>query len=110
MLKLFKDTAISKGLQLASNSLIKEYGKVLKLNINSKDKSIDLEVMLEGELEPISVNIGGYHIIEDSGKKFIVLDNITTSRAWLNRVANNFLNGKRFELPQQYADLLEMII
>ncbi len=110
MLKGFKDIAISKGLQVTANNLIQEYGRVLKLNVNSQDKSIDLEVMLEGELEPISVKIGRYTVTEENGKKFITVDNIETSRAWLNKVANNFLNGKRFALPQKYADIIESII
>ena len=110
MFKAIKDTAVSKGLQLTANSLIKEYGKVLKLNVNSKDKSIDLEVMLDGEVEPISIKVGKYDIIEENGKKFIEIDNITTSRSWLNKVAINFINGKKLELPQKYSDIIESII
>ncbi len=110
MLKGFKDIAISKGLQMTANNLIKEYGKVLKLNVNSNDKSIDLEIMLEGELEPISVKIDKYTLIEKNGKKFIKIDDIHTSRTWLNRVAVNFLNGKEFELPDKYADIIETLI
>ena len=110
MFKAIKDTALSKGLQLTANSLIKEYGRVLKLNIDSKDKSIDLEVMLDGEVEPISIKVDKYNIIEENGKKFIEIDNITTSRSWLNRVATNFINGKKFELPKKYSDIIESII
>ena len=110
MLKKIKNIALSKGIYLVSNSLIKEYGRVLKLNVDSDKKYIKLEIMLEGEIEPTSIKIGKYNVIEESGKKFIEIDNITTSRAWLNTISSKFLNGKRFELNQQYADLIEKII
>jgi len=54
MLKKMKDAALSKGAKIAINSQIKEYGQMLKLNLDSTQKSIEIEVMLDGEQEPLN--------------------------------------------------------
>ena len=50
MLKALKDKALSKAIETAINLKIKEFGKMLKLNLNSLKKTIELELMLKGEI------------------------------------------------------------
>ncbi len=39
------------------NSKIKEFGEMVNLKIDFKDKSIEMEVLLKGEKETIFINI-----------------------------------------------------
>jgi len=110
MFKKMKDTALSKGAKVAINSYIKEYGKMLKLNLDSKNKSINLEVLLDGEKEPLSVNVQRYELTEENGKHFLKIYGIQTSRAWINTVAGSYLEGKSFEIPNEYAKMLKVIV
>ena len=105
-----KDAALSKGIRIAINSQIKEYGSMLKLNLNSQEKSIDIEVLLEGESEPLSVHIGKYELAEEHGVHFLKIHDVLTSRAWINTVASNYLEGKKFEIPPEYARMLKIIV
>jgi len=105
-----KDAALSKGAKAAINSYIKEYGKMLKLNLDSKNKSIDLEVLLEGETEPLSVNVQRYELTEENGKHLLKIYGIQTSRSWINTVAGSYLEGKSFEIPAEYAKMLKVIV
>ena len=110
MIKNIKDIALSKGIKIAINNQIKEYGKMLKFNLNSEQKSIDMELMLDGEKEPLTVNIKSYKLREESGKYFLEIHGINTSRAWINTVASSFLEGKTFEIPAKYAKMLKVVI
>ena len=105
-----KDTALSKGAQLAINTYIKEYGEMLKFNLDSKIKSIDMEVMLEGEKEPLSIYIERYEITETNGEYKMRVYGISTSREWINTVASTYLEGKAFDIPAEYAKLLKVVI
>lgn len=105
-----KDAALSKGIKIAINSQIKEYGKMLKLNLDSQNKCIDIEVMLEGEHEPLSVHIGKYELTEERGMHFLKIHNVHTSRAWINTIASAYLEGKRFQIPSDYAKMLKVIV
>ena len=110
MLSGMKDAALSKGAQIAINKQIKEYGKMLKLNVDSKRKSLEMEVMLDGEKEPLAVFVEKYQLSEEEGKHYLTVHGVSTSRAWINTVASNYLEGKRFELPAEYAKLLKVLI
>ena len=110
MLKKMKDAALSKGARIAINSQIKEYGKMLKLNLDSKQKNIEMKVMLDGEHEPLSVHVRQYEMSEENGKHFLKVHGVTTSRAWINTVVSSYLEGKTFEVPTEYAKMLKVVI
>ena len=110
MLKKVKDAALSKGAKIAINSQIKEYGKMLKLNLNSQEKSIEMEVMLDGEHEPLSVHIRNYELTEENGRHFLKVHGVITSRAWINTIASSHLEGKALEIPAEYAKMLKVIV
>jgi len=105
-----KDAALSKGAKIAINSQIKEYGQMLKLNLDSTRKSIEMEVMLDGEHEPLKVHIRNYELTQENGKHLLKVHGVTTSRAWINTVASSYLEGKAFEIPAEYAKMLKVIV
>ena len=105
-----KDATLSKGIKIAINMQIKEYGKMLKLNLNSQEKTIDIEVMLDGEREPLSVHVGEYELAEQGGIHFLKIHNVVTSRAWINTIVSHYLEGKKFEIPAEYAKMLKIIV
>ena len=109
-LKAGKDVALSQGAKMAINNQIKEYGKMLKLNLDSNNKSIEMEVMLEGEKEPLTVNVQKYEITQEGEKHFLKIQGVKTSRAWINTVASSYLEGKTFEIPAEYAKMLKVVV
>ena len=110
MLQKMKDVALSHGARIAMNTQIKDYGKVQKLDLNSKQKSIDLEVMLDGELESLSVHIDNYELTETDGIHQLKESGITTSRTWINTVASSYLEGKAFDITEEYAKMLKAVL
>ncbi len=108
--KKLKDTALSKGAKVAINAYIRKYGKMLKLNLDSKRKSIELEVLLEGEKEPLTVKVERYALTEEKGKYFLKIYGIEISRAWINTLASSYLEGKAFEIPEEYAKVLKVVV
>ncbi|ADV46569.1 hypothetical protein [Nitratifractor salsuginis] len=110
MIRRLKDSTLSQGLTLLINSRIKSYGKVLNLKVDSKQKNIELEILLKGEKEPIQVTVNEYEVIEEKGHWYLLAQEIVTSREWINIVAENFLKGQRFEIPEQYAKMLKLVL
>jgi len=110
MFKKVKDIAVSKGVKVAIDKQIKEYGKMLKFNLDSKNRCIELEVMLEGESEPVTIIIDKYELTKKGDSHFITLNDIKTSRAWMNTMASLYLEGKSFAIPTKYAHMLKIIV
>jgi hypothetical protein len=105
-----KDKALSTGAKIAINTQIKEFGKMLKLNLDSEKKRIEMEVMLDGEKEPLHVEVEQYVLKEEAGKHLLQIYGVKTSRAWINTVAASYLEGKSFEIPAEYAKMLKVVV
>lgn len=104
-----KDIALSHGAKLAINKQIKSYAEVQKFHLNSKKRSIDMEVILKGEIEPISIHIKNYSLTELDGVHQLRVSGVMTSRTWINTVAS-YLEGKAFEIPTEYAKMLKAVM
>jgi hypothetical protein len=110
MIRKLKDSALSKGTRTAINTQIKEFGHMLKFDLDSNTKSISMEVMLKGEKEPLEIHIGCYELFEKSGEYQLRLFDIRSSRSWINTLAASYLEGKAFKIPEKYARVLKIVI
>jgi hypothetical protein len=81
---------------------------MLKFDLDTKSKRIHLELMLDGEHEPLKVDIGRYELSDDGEE--VKFHDIVTSRAWITKMAQGYLDGKPFEIPKEYAKFLKMVV
>jgi len=107
MLQAMKDKALSTGAKIAINQHIREYGSITNLSLNSKFKSMHMNVLLHGEQEPIEVQVENYLITEGNQLK---ISGVATSREWINTLALNHLEGKEFAISSEYAQMLKAIV
>jgi hypothetical protein len=113
---LVKDLAYSK-LNIVTSNLLKSvinkkiirYGRMLNLNLDSKNKSITLNVLLAGEESPLEIDIGRYDIVNQNDKYYLEINEVSTSRLWLNVLAEETLNGEKIEIPSKIAKLLKVV-
>jgi len=105
-----KDKTLSVAVKTAINYRIQELGEMLKFNLDSNTKTIELEIMLDGEKEPLEIKVNHYEISEENGKYFLVAKDISTSRKWINVVASQYLSGQKFEIPAEFASMLKLIV
>jgi len=83
---------------------------MLKFNLDSKSKTIELEILLDGEKEPLQVSVHHYEITQEGDKHFLVAKDITTSRKWINVIASQYLEGQKIEIPNEYAAMLKLVV
>ena len=110
MFGTMKDKALSKGAQMAINSQMDDYGKIQSLHLNSKTKSIDMEIMLNGEIELLKVHIAKYELTETAGRPKLKVKGVTTSRVWINKLVSARLEGRTFDIPDEYGKMLRTMI
>ena len=89
---------------------IAPYGQLLGFKLNSTDKSILLNVHLKGETHNVEIHIQKYEVVSQGGKDYIVVRQATASREWLRSAAQNFLIGRKLEIPAQYAGMAKMVL
>ncbi|MBN2298746.1 MAG: hypothetical protein JXM72_09135 [Deltaproteobacteria bacterium] len=104
-----KDLGISKALMALGESYIDRFGKILNLRLDSKNNEIHIEIMLRGESTPLEIHIKGYTIIEEGGEHFIAAEKIHVSREWINALAREYIQGRRFKISGTYSKILEKL-
>ncbi len=110
MIRSVKDKTLSRAIALAVNTKIRKFGTMLDFKLDSRTKTIELEIMLKGETEPLFVKVQRYEILEENGRYFLLAERIVTSREWINVVAESYLQGQRIEIAPRYARLLQLVV
>jgi hypothetical protein len=99
MFSAAKDAMTGAAARKFVNDRIGRYGSVTNLRLDSKARSLEVTCDLEGEVSPVTIRIGRYEIEDSGGKKFIRAMSCSCSRPWLERALEDFIVGRRFELP-----------
>ena len=106
-----KDNSISFVLQKVIDYKIKDIkGEMLKFQLDSINKTIHIEVMLKGEVEPLKVEIKNYKISVENNENFVELGEIITSREWVNTVLELYFIDRKLSIPATYAKLAGVIV
>ncbi|HLA28017.1 MAG TPA: hypothetical protein VJZ49_08985 [Syntrophales bacterium] len=104
------DSATGNNLLLSLlNNWLKEFGMMTSILIDSKSKSMAIEVELKGEDRPISIKINDYVIEPDGNGSIVTIGDISFSREWMDVLAKKFLAKGKLSLPLS-PDLLEQIL
>lgn len=118
VIDVFKDMKNSTIAVLAKkyiNGQIKEYGEMVNLKIDSKNKNIELGVLLKGEKENITLRIKKYEIVSSDGSYSIKFKNVSASREWIEVlikkvVIPSFAPKQIIEIDSTYAKILNLFI
>jgi len=110
MIRHLKDKTLSRGLALALNSRIEKYGRILDLRLDSRDKRLELELLLHGETDPLQVRIENYEVREEAGHWYLLAKELKTSKEWIETLAREYLSERPVEIPERYAKMLRMVM
>lgn len=106
MISAAKDLMTSKAAKSYLNDVIKTYGRVHTLAVDSRRGRIEVSCELLGEVELIAVTIERYVIVQDDDRAFLEVHASTASRPWLEAALRVHLHGRRIALPGWAASAL----
>jgi hypothetical protein len=104
-----KDSGASAAIQRWLSREMADYGEVLDFKINSRARSAELQVLLKGEREKLTVQIDEYEIISGD-KDYIMVKRARASREWVNAVLRNLIIGKQHQIPSQYSSIVKLVL
>lgn len=94
-----KDTLTSSAAKSLLASRFDRYGKLTELRIRSREKTISVELVLEGEEVPVAIQVERYRIIGTTGEHAVVVEKISASRPWLQNLLEDLLVDKPLPVP-----------
>jgi hypothetical protein len=87
------------------------YGEVQSLVLDTKEHSLELKILLNGESDAVDMSIGYYEINDSVPEKpVVVLNQITASRQWMQELAADNIEGKTIEIPVKLAPMIKMVL
>jgi hypothetical protein len=96
-------------LRCVLNNMLKEFGVMTSILIDSKSKTIAIEVELKGEDRPIRIQVKEYVIEPKGDGSLLRIGNISFSREWMDVIGKKFLADAKLSIPLP-PDLLEQIL
>ena len=94
-----KDSLTSAAAKSMLASRLERYGKLTELRIRSSEKSIALELLLEGEEIPVGIQVECYRTTGKSGEHALVVEKVSASRLWLQNLLQDLLVDKPLPVP-----------
>ena len=104
-----KDNFTNISARLFLQKIIKNYGELVHLHIDSSERIISIEIKLLGEKETLNIKISKYEITHDVPAR-IKIANIETNREWLNKLAADHFSGKEFSIPEKYSLIIKLLL
>jgi len=106
-----KDALISQGAKARLNHLLRKYGTMLDLKLNTADRSLSVSLHLKGEESPIHISVREYTLITKDGRTFVEIDGskIETSREWLTTLVQDRLGRQTFPVPENLARFIPLL-
>jgi hypothetical protein len=101
-----KDAVASQAARTYVNGLIKRYGEVRELKIDSRAKTVSLVCELKGEAEPVAIRVDAYRIVAEGELRFVEITACTCSRVWLQHLLEDQVCNRRLKLPSWAAAAL----
>jgi hypothetical protein len=93
------DRRVSQAACLLLNKKIARYGRIEKLKIDSKRKTMDIAAVLLGEKEPIGLSVERYEIRREGQTSSLCILACRCELPWLQNLLDDFVRGRPFELP-----------
>lgn len=91
------------------NKQITGIGTVSELTINGKQKKIHLQIELEGEPLPVTLEISRYLLEEKNGIFFFTVQELHISKVWMQKVLTTYLLNKQIVVPPQLASVIPLL-
>jgi len=101
-----RDRAVEAAARSYLTQKIEKFGELRKLEIDSRQKRLALEVALKGETSPVSIRVEKYEIVQRNGDTHIILRQATASREWITAAIEEHLLGREVKLPAAAASVL----
>ena len=81
-----------------NHELVKRFGEIQSLSIDSESGTADVSILLHGEASPIKFR-GYYNFDTESSTTYIVIKKITCERAWIDEGLNMWLSSSTLKFP-----------
>jgi hypothetical protein len=105
-----KDHSVSFVIEKLLAKKLAPYGQLLAFQLHSAENRASCRVLLRGETEPVTLSVDEYRLTQDATGTALTVVQACASREWLSQLLRDFLVGRSFPVPEQYASYARMLL
>ena len=105
-----KDQALAKALKEVVNLFAGEVGELRDVLYESKERRLNLTVMLKGESSPLVVTVEGFAVVAGEKEGVVLARKVYTSREWLNVLIEKRVKDLSYPVPAALAKGLKPLL
>lgn len=105
-----KDSTLSFVLEKVLRKRLERYGRLLEFKLDTRNAQASVQVLLHGEPGPVTIWVDEYHLISRGEETSVSVARARASREWLTLLLQDFLLGRTFPIPAEYASYVKMVL
>ena len=105
-----KDWLLQKGAEKALGMILRDYGTVRRVTLNSAERWCEVELDLKGEHDAVLLRADDVTFRTNVEQMFVRVGRIGCSREWLKRLGEQFFIGREFALPPKAAMAIRVLL
>ncbi|MHC1764280.1 MAG: hypothetical protein AB9869_08235 [Verrucomicrobiia bacterium] len=105
-----KDSTVSFVLEKVLRKKVERYGRLVEFKLDSRSAQASITLALHGEADPVTIWIDEYHLISHRDGTSVSIAKARTSREWLTLLVQDFLLGRAFPIPAEYASYVKLVL
>lgn len=114
-LRAFKDKGLSAAFRKGLGDRLAAYGEVREVRLDSAAKTLELDLLLDGETRLVILTVTDYLVVEEDGTCYLEFGAVTASRPWMTRlvadVVARWLPDKRVRIdPPALARIMKTLL
>lgn len=105
-----KDIANSTIIKNGLNVFLKRYGEIKEFSIDTKSRTVTLDIFLKGESSDVVVNIESYDFLKIDDRYYLKIYKINANRYWIDSILNVFAKEQEFLVPGELVLPLKILM
>jgi hypothetical protein len=107
---LGKDAAVSAAIKMHAGRYLSRYGEIRHVEVDSSNRSIEMDILLKGESVSIILRTAQYEIISENGESLFIPHDVSASREWIDSLAKEHIQDLPFRIPAALAKILTFCV
>jgi len=94
-----------------NRGILKQYGKLTRLEIDRENRTISADIDLKGEKESVQIKVSNYRLVQEAGKNpFFKPGTIEASREWMDALLKTLVKANVIPERVEVKNLLHQTV
>jgi hypothetical protein len=101
-----KDAALERALLMLLEPMVKRYGRIKWLSLDTRAKTVAAEITLHGDAEALELSSATYRVEDRDDGCYVILSDLKFSKAWVQHLVEDHFRAITLRVPPVIRPLI----